>query len=362
MRWKRGLFLLAAGLASVFVLLFPASLVTHSQKTTATVQVDCTKGDSISAALASQTKAQKLTIEIRGMCHENVVVTRDQVTLHGADPANDGIQAAVNAEITDAALWIRAATLVTVENLTLTGGFSGLLATNANLPSIRVVNCRLTGNNSFGLQLENSLAVATDTTFEIAGNGGAAGLFFASRLACNHCTLIAPASGAGATLIAVNSFASAGLQSTFTGGPIRAEGSSVSIFDATINISAASVPSVNSVSNSSVNLTRVQVTGRMFFGQGSTAALNAVVQSPLSGQPNEATFGSTVIVGSAGQPGPPNIHSNLGNFDVTNFSKFVLNQGSTIDGNLVCRSGGDANCANPASVIGATNCAQCPKP
>jgi hypothetical protein len=361
MKYNRALSLLLGGLASL-VLLFPASSVTHSQKTNATVHVDCTKGDSINEALASQTKVAKLTIEIRGMCHENVVVTRDQVTLHGADPANDGIQAVVNVEPSDSALWVRGATLVTVENLTLTGGFSGLLATDANPPILRVMNCRITGNSSFGLQLENSLAFASDTTFDTVGNGAAAGVFFASRLSCNHCTFTAPATGTGATLVVVNAIASIGPQSTFTGGPIRSEDSTVGIVDGTINISAANVPSVNSVRNSSLTMTRVQVTGRMFFGEGSTAALNAVTQAPVSGLPNEATFGSTVVVGSAGQPGPPNINSTLGNFDVEDFARFVLRQGSTIDGNLICRSGGDANCANPANVIGATNCAQCPKP
>src|SRR6185503_4060518 len=108
-------------LITVIVMLFPASQITLSEKTTTTVKVDCAKGDTINAALASNPKVQRLTIEISGMCHENVVVTRDRVTLRGSDPAHDGIQAAENTEFTDAALWVRAAALFTVENLTLTG-------------------------------------------------------------------------------------------------------------------------------------------------------------------------------------------------------------------------------------------------
>jgi hypothetical protein len=80
---KRAAFLLFAMFAVWAVLLFPASQVTFSEKTTATVRVDCVKGDSINAALLTNTKAQRLTIDISGMCHENVVVTRDRVTLHG---------------------------------------------------------------------------------------------------------------------------------------------------------------------------------------------------------------------------------------------------------------------------------------
>jgi hypothetical protein len=348
---------------SLVVLLFPGSSVTHSEKSSATVKVDCSKGESINEALTKQLQAQKLTIEISGMCHENVVVIRDGVTFHGIDPANDGIQAKENAEITDPVLWVRGATLTSVENLTLTGGFSGLLATNANLPNLRVTNCRLTGNIAFGIQLENSLATATDTTFESVGPGAPAGVFLSSRLACNHCTLIAPASGVNATLTTVNSIVNFGQQSTFTGGPIRSEGSSVGIADSTINVSATNVPSVNSVSNSSVNMTRVQVTGRLFF-QGSNAVLLAVTQGALGAQPNQATLGSQVTVGAAGQPGggPPNINSTLAKFDINNFSNLILNQGSTIDGDLVCRFGGNAYCVDPANVTGATNCALCPKP
>lgn len=365
MKYTRTSCLLLASLASVFVLLFPASLVTHSEKINATVKVDCAKGDQINKALLSNLQAQKLTIEISGMCHENVIVTRDGVTLRGTDPATDGIQAVANTDVTEAALWVRAAAQTTVENLTLTGGFSGLFVSNANIPVLVMTNCRLTANTTFGLHLQNSVANATDTTFESPVNSVPVGLFIGSRLGCSHCTLTAPASGATPAINAVNSTALFFNQSTFTGGPVRAEGSSVTISDSSIDVSALNVPSVNSISETALILTRVQVTGRLFFGQGSNAALNAVTQSTLTGQPNQANFGSHVVVGSAGQPppgGPPNINSSLGNFDLNNFANLVLNQGSTIDGDLICRSGSDAFCSNSAGVIGVTNCGKCPKP
>jgi hypothetical protein len=292
------------------------------------------------------------------MCVENVVVTRDGVTLHGADPANDGIQAEENEEITDPAVWVRGAMPTTIENLTLTGGFSGLLATNANVPELRVTNCRLVGNNTFGVRFENSVAFVTDSILE-----GAA-VFVGSRLTCNHCTFTVPPGSNIATLFIVNSLANINQQSTFAGGHIRSDGSFVNISDSNIGEPAPNVFSLVS-SSSSVTLTRVQIDGRMVFNQGSSATLNAVTQGPFSGSaPNQASLGSHVVVGSAGQPtgGPPNINSSLRNFDLSNFSNLVLNQSSTIDGNLICRAGSDAFCANPASVIGATNCGQCPKP
>jgi hypothetical protein len=357
MRRVRSLYLLLTSLASLVVLLFPASSITHSEKLSATVEVDCTNGDKINKALSKHPKAQKLIVEIRGMCQENVVVTRDGVTLHGADPANDGIQAEEDEELTDPTVWVRGATMTTVENLTLTGGFSGLLASNANLPDLRITNCRLVSNRNFGLQLENSLASATDTTFK------GAGVFFGSRLNCTHCTLEVPPASGVATLIVVNSIANINQQSTFSGGHLRIDGSLVNILDSNIGEPAPNVFSL-AASNSTVNLTRVQIDGRMVLGQSSNATLNAVTQSPLSGPPNQVSLGSHVVVGSAGQPagGPPNINSSLRTFDLNSFSNLVLNSGSLIDGNLICRAGSDAFCANPANVTGQTSCGQCPKP
>jgi hypothetical protein len=358
---KRPACLMFAILATSMIVLFPASQVTFSEKTTTTVKVDCAKGDTINVALASNPKAQKLTIEITGMCHENVVVTRDRVTLHGTDPAQDGIQAVENTEFTDAALWVRAAALFTVENLTLTGGFSGLLATNANHPLLQITNCRFTGNTNFGLQLENALVSATDATFEAAGTAIPAGVFLSSRLGCSRCTFTSP--GPQSVMTVINSLAFIN-QSAFSGGPVRAEGSTINIADSTISTTSPGTPAINATNGNSVVLTRVEIFGRMFFGQGTTAALNAVTQTGIGMQPNEAGFGSTVVVASAGQPtgGPPNIDSYLVNFTLSNFSNLVLNQASTIDGDLICRTGSNAHCINPANVTGATNCGLCPKP
>jgi hypothetical protein len=359
---KRPAYLVFAILATLVVVLFPASQVTLSEKTSATAKVNCAKGDSINAALASDLKAHSLTIEITGMCRENVVVTRDRVTLRGTDPAQDGIQAVENTELTDAAVWVRTAALARIENLTLTGGFSGLLGTNANLPSIQLTNCRLSGNRNFGIQLENSLANAADTAFEGASSSIPAGIFLSSRLGCVRCTFTS--AGSTAVMTVINGFAQIGQQSAFSGGPIRGEGSTINIADSTMASSSPGVPAINAIS-SSVILTRTEILGRMFFGQGTNTMLNGVTQTGIGMQPNEASFGSTVIIASAGQPtgGPPLIDTYLAHFTLSNFANLVLNQASTIDGDLICRTGSNAHCANPAgSVTGATNCGLCPKP
>ncbi|MBI2835747.1 MAG: hypothetical protein HYX76_15105, partial [Acidobacteria bacterium] len=86
---------------------------TTNAQTSATVKVKCAQGDSINKAIGQHPNAESLVVEISGMCSENVVVTRDRVTLRGTDPAGDGIQAALNASQIDAALWVKGAHLVT---------------------------------------------------------------------------------------------------------------------------------------------------------------------------------------------------------------------------------------------------------
>src|SRR6266446_8673284 len=167
-----------------------------TSKSTGIVTVDCNKGDSINQALTKSPLVRNLTVEISGLCHENVVVTRDHVTLHGTDPANDGIQADLSDEISDVALWVRQAQLVTVENLKLTGGFSGLLVTNVTLNGLQLINCRLESNGAYGAQLQNALVVAQDSTFSTNGNINA-GVFGGSRLQCTGCTFADP-QGTGA--------------------------------------------------------------------------------------------------------------------------------------------------------------------
>jgi len=76
------------------------------------------------------------------------------------------------------------------------GGFSGLLATNVTLDSLRLINCRLESNGAYGAQLQNALVVAQDSTFSTNGNINA-GVFGGSRLQCTGCTFADP-QGTGA--------------------------------------------------------------------------------------------------------------------------------------------------------------------
>ena len=127
-----------------------------------TVKVDCFKGKSINSVLNANKNVEELIIEIDGICHEAVLVERDNVTLIGVNAGGgvptDGIDAASTGggpPEFGVALWIRYVRRVTVENLILSGGARfGLRVIHSTL--IRVNNCILEDNGAFGIIVRNS--------------------------------------------------------------------------------------------------------------------------------------------------------------------------------------------------------------
>ncbi|HXM50463.1 MAG TPA: right-handed parallel beta-helix repeat-containing protein [Pyrinomonadaceae bacterium] len=335
-------------------------------KSTGIVTVDCNKGDSINQALTKSPLVRNLTVEISGVCHENVVVTRDHVTLHGTDPANDGIQADLSDEISDVALWVRQAQLVTVENLKLTGGFSGLLVTNVTLDSLRLINCRLESNGAYGAQLQNALVVAQDSTFSTNGNINA-GVFGGSRLQCTGCTFADPQGTGALGTIRENVLAFAAnhvllTNCTLTNGGITSDDSLVLLTDSTISGFGLGAQTIFAFGSSSVALTRVQINGSMVFNRGANAQLLGVTQtSSLINQMDDSAY-VRIADASPAAGGPPSIPSMVRGFALRNFSKATLLQTSHVNGNFNCSQGADAFCSTPTNVSGTSNCGLCPKP
>lgn len=337
------------------------------------VKVNCDKGDGINQALTKHASAPALVVEIDGLCHENVVVTRDRVTLRGTDPGDDGIQATANVEQHDTAVWVRGAQFVTVENLKLTGGFSGLTATDANLPFLRLRNCRVEGNVQFGLQLEVALLTAENTTIgpNTRFNVGA---FAGSRFECRDCTITSPPT----STVRDSVFVASGSQlllfdSTVAGGSINLGNSSAVVSDS--SLAAFPAPGAASVfggGSSTISLTRTQVEGPMRFTLGTTAQLFGVTQTPGSSPgltPNFADEASYVKVSAAGPPCPmppcgpaPPVNSNVLGFNLNNFSNLSLLGASQVTGNVNCALGANAVCPSSANISGTANCGLCTKP
>lgn len=182
--------LLLAGL----VLCFPATLA--AKKVESTTSVDCTdpdpgKHDSINTALL--TAGDALIIDISGICHEDVDIRRDNVTLIGTDRDLDGIRAVDTEDPFGAAVRVRDARSVRLENLQITGGTFTGLEVQDTLGRNDVVNCRIEANGSRGIHIVSSFLFITDTV--IRGNGTTVGLGrglqvgFASSFSCDGCTI-----------------------------------------------------------------------------------------------------------------------------------------------------------------------------
>ena len=342
-----------------------------AQAPAAIEKVDCHKGESVNKALTKQPGAAALVVEIRGLCHENVVITRDRVTLRGADPEEDGIRAVAAGVQTDSAVWVRGAQLVTIENLSLSGGYAGLTATDANLPFLRMLNCRVEDNAQFGVQLEVSLLQVEDTTFGPNARFNV-GAFAASRFECRGCTITnQPTNTDRDNIIVFTGSQLLLFDSTLTNGGINASNSTVSVTDSSLEAFAA--PNASAViagASSQVSLTRTQVEGPMRFFGGTTANVAGVTQTPGSTPgptPNFADDAAFVKVGNAfpalaGPPGPPPIASNVLGFSLNNFSNLSLLQTSQVTGHFSCGPGANAFCQTPANVSGTSNCALCVKP
>ncbi len=162
-----------------------------------TVKVDCFKGKSINAVLNAHKNVEELIIEIDGICNEDIIVQRDNVTLiginlDGSGYPTDGIEAA---SMDDAppffgtTVTIRASLNVTLENLRITGGDrNGIAVLHSGKPQagrVIVSNCLLENNNIRGLGLFNSHVRVEDTTFSGNGIGITAN---ESVIRCFNCT------------------------------------------------------------------------------------------------------------------------------------------------------------------------------
>lgn len=345
-----------------------ASGAAAGAQSVAAVSVDCARNQSINRALERHPHAASLVVEIEGLCVENVVVTRDRVTLRGRDPGLDGIQAAVDSEQIDAAVWVRGAHLVSVENLRLTGGFAGLLASEASTPHVRLVNCHLEGNAAYGALLQAALLRAEDTVFDSNGNHNAAA-FMGSRLECVRCTLSNPL-GTGPLLSQSNVTALTGSRVVLSESTLSEGGISIVASDAFVNDSTIvarppgpGVPAAIGATHALVNLTRVEVGGALRFNQGTTAQLLGVVQQ-TRGSGNEVDDDAYVRIGDASpaEGGPPSISSVLLGLVARTFSRATLLQSSQIAGDLHCNLGGDVACTDPSRVSGVSSCGSCQGP
>lgn len=165
---------------------------------TKVITVDCDRGDSINQALTDKT--ERLVIEVRGLCHEKVVIQRSGVVLHGLDPALDGIAGPASgpadeflvtiwgADVSSSILAVPESEFaVEIQNLGLRDGDGGGLAAWSSL--VQVEGSSIEGNGGPGLYLSGASAALVVDTLLADNEGDGATVNRSSTLICDQCTV-----------------------------------------------------------------------------------------------------------------------------------------------------------------------------
>jgi hypothetical protein len=326
---------------------------------TLTVAVDCGAGDSINAALKEP--ADQLTIGISGICAEDVVIRRNYVTLRGTDPLVDGIGPAGELP-SDRPLQVWNTFDVTIENLKLTGGTSGIGIEGSF--NVDVVNCRVEGNEYGAFVGAGSWANFEDTV--ITGNtAGGVSVFTGSHLRCTRCTIEDNGTDGLGTGLAVRQGAELELVDTEVEGlrAIDARGGARVIAYGSTNVieglpdAGGYGAAIRAIGSVSVNLDDASIIGPFDAREKSVITLFDTTQTmpPAFTSSNLIRRDSALLAYGT--------TSLAGDVAFRDFSSGVFPTETSVSGNLTCSSGADVFCDDPATAVGGTSdCGQCTTP
>ncbi len=292
-----------------------------------TVKVNCFMGKSINMALEKNQNVEELILEIDGICDENVIVRRDNVTLLGInlDPDTpepgeplDGIRGVSGTDIPPSfgnVLTIRDATNVTVENLRIFDGLNNGIFVQNSYRGISVINCILEDNEERGLSVRDARVQLFDSTVRGNGRDGVNVRQAAVRL--TDCTIDAVGSEDGIAVLA-DRHSTAEIRNSEVTGSFAATRKSL------IQLS---------------NTTQIAIG----IGLCKKVCLD-----------NSISEDSQLLADDSSVSGPS---------EFSHFSTGLLLGDSKHNGDMTCESGSDVFCADPKTqIIGTTsNCASCLK-
>jgi hypothetical protein len=251
-----------------------------------------------------------------------VLVRRDYVTLRGSDPTVDGIQGAETTnQVAFSTVRVQDSVEFKMENLLITGGIRNRLGINGTTPAF-VNNCRLVDNGNFGFTLGSSSVIATGIT--VSGRRGI-GIFDGGFFTCTGCSVTADDIAFG----------------NFGGARARVSESDLA--------GRIAVSSSEAASETVVNDSTLQ--GKIVSELNSLLILDGVSQINNPDQNHVLLDATLKTQGTTSLMGPTTVEE---------FSRVLLRDGSTHDGDLTCSSVSDAFCDEPADVNGTvTGCVSC---
>ncbi len=311
----------------------PAQLKVAPNAASKSVNVDCTKGESIQAALDKN--GGPVVISIHGVCIENVLVRQHEVTLSGTDPATDGIQGTASGP----ALVIRSSDNTVVENLSISNSAAGGVLTS--LSRVTMDNCRVLNNHGRGIDASfAAIVVASNMTISFNQGPG----IVARNSAEIFCIACRAEGNIGFAGLATN----AGLLSYLRSEVIGTRGILASGGGAYADIDCVSDPSPHPCSMQATAVAAYgsggtaflfesgDFTGSVLADSGGTAGLLGARQQSASNNNIDGLSNLTVDSGDTGD-------SRLAGHTVLNaFSRALIRSTSTLAGSLQCNSASDA--------------------
>ena len=290
---------------------------------TLTVAVNCAAGDTITAAL--QEPAVELTIEVSGICSENVIVGRSLVTIRGvtANAEITGVETEIVSPHFGITLFIPAGNDVVVEDLTVSAAALwaiGVTGFGAGLPT-RITRCSLERNDIAGLGVFRGRAQVQETDFSENGRlnssgefviGGAASVGRYSSVDFRNCSLDAtlPVFGGAIdvkTALTVSNYSSVSVG--ISDRPEISDALETSLLHGTASVAAADYAnvSISGRRDSSGALRLVDIEGRFNVRRKSRLNISRASQSSLPAAPNiisgdsrletnrDTTLGATLV-------------------------------------------------------------------
>jgi hypothetical protein len=334
------------------------------------IVVDCAKGDKLQTAIDKN--PGEVTFEVRGLCHENVKVDHRKITLHGADPATDGIRGVASDPPVIAALEVWYSELVRVENLSISHP-SADVGLGIFHSGVEALNCRMIGNPDTGVHVSaSSFLFGTELTLS---DNGRLGLHArrGSLAFCTGCRLENNAVWAATTnfggLLSLHDSVVAG-----TRGLQAANGSYADLdclsedtaFPCSLNVtrtagfafadSTVAMYGAGAFAGQLVAGDRGQI---YVYGAQQTATGVGPGGNPLA---NSFDSFATLLAEPSAENG---LQSQLkGHTQVSTFSRALLIDATTVDGTLACDSAGDAWADAGVTVSGGpiTGCEHVPAP
>ncbi len=330
--------------------------VTHAD--VKTVNVSCNNGQSIGKALEGGDEGQPLVVVVQGICSENVLIDRDDVTLQG-NSSGDGV---TGLDPTKDTILVDGARRVIIENLTVGGGRNGITFLQGARGTVD--NCTIQNTGGHGIRIEGGSATVINSTISFnfaagimleGGGNGRIGLTDSNQYAGNtisanggdgiHLQYGATASIGGntitgngtdpntlidrsgialyhASVVIVGNNMITGNQ----GAGIIARSSSLRIGDVSFNLPTANTISGNGVATSEGGVlafvgTGLDIryatisgnTGEGVTGVGSSLRIRDSVISGNAGQGVQAFLGTaldlrnTTVTGNTGRTGAPGV-------------------------------------------------------